>query len=370
MKNFLFVIIIAPLLLVSCSSGGLSFGSVRKVSFFDDQNFHSKTMFEGFPLGGLSGIRYHDGKLFTISDDRSEKGPARIVVFDLALTANSFNITPSKTIILKDEKGFNFKKGSVDFEGIDILEDGGFYISSEGALKQGIQPEIFHFGPDGELIKRIPLPSKFHHKTVGTTVKGIRDNLSIESLVKGHSDREVWVATEESLGQDGEIASIHKASYMRMLKFLEGYPVAEYAYPNSKMPNPTGRKSLKGLNGLVDLEILPGGGFLSIERAWSSTTKKQTIRLFKVSTADATDVSTYFSLDGMRFSPVKKKLVADFDQFIDQMDPKFKRLDNIEGICFGPMLDDEHRLLIVVSDNNFSKHQRTLFMGFKIKEGR
>ena len=42
-------------------------------------------------------------------------------------------------------------------------------------------------------------------------------------------------------------------------------------------------------------------------------------------------------------------------------------LDNIEGLTLGPQLPDGERALILVSDNNFNKFQRTQILAFKLK---
>jgi hypothetical protein len=41
-------------------------------------------------------------------------------------------------------------------------------------------------------------------------------------------------------------------------------------------------------------------------------------------------------------------------------------IDNIEGVTFGPDLPNGHKTLIFVSDNNFSKEQKTQFLLFEV----
>jgi hypothetical protein len=43
-------------------------------------------------------------------------------------------------------------------------------------------------------------------------------------------------------------------------------------------------------------------------------------------------------------------------------------LDNFEGLAFGPPLPDGRPTLIIVSDDNFNRTQRTWFLQFAIGE--
>jgi 3-phytase len=341
---------------------------IRGLSFFSDQNIVSQATYEGIPVGGLSGIRFFNDKLYAISDDRSEHGPARIYVFDIVQEKERFEFKVSGQIILKDQSGKTFKSNTIDFEGLAIMDDGSFLVSTEGVFKKKINPEIFLFSKEGLLLKRMGLPGKFNPSYHDSDAKGTRDNLALESLTRGKNDGHFFTATEEALEQDGSVSTDSHASLIRIVEFRNQSPIGEYAYQNSHLPNPQKVKKISGINGLVDLAYLGKRQLIAVERAWTPETKKQTIRLFKISLDQASDVSGYKGLVNKRFSPVKKELLLDLDQIVDKLDPKFKRLDNIEGICFGPRLRDGSPSLILVSDNNFSKYQRTLFLVLKIHD--
>ena len=66
--------------------------------------------------------------------------------------------------------------------------------------------------------------------------------------------------------------------------------------------------------------------------------------------------------------PLDKTLVVDLDDILPHLDPAFPRLDNVEGMSFGPPLADGRETLVLVSDNNFSLDQRTAFFAFAIDE--
>jgi hypothetical protein len=72
------------------------------------------------------------------------------------------------------------------------------------------------------------------------------------------------------------------------------------------------------------------------------------------------------SIKGMNIKTVEKELIADLEEFSPQMSANFQKLDNIEGICFGPKLANGHDTMVLVSDNNFKKSQRTQFLAFEI----
>ena len=57
-----------------------------------------------------------------------------------------------------------------------------------------------------------------------------------------------------------------------------------------------------------------------------------------------------------------RQLMADFAQL------GLSRLDNTEGMCWGPQLPNGHRSLVVVSDDNFNARQVTQFAAFDYGE--
>ena len=64
------------------------------------------------------------------------------------------------------------------------------------------------------------------------------------------------------------------------------------------------------------------------------------------------------SLKKASFSPARKRLVFDFKSVKDQLTDKI--IDNIEGMCFGPKLENGKQSLLLISDNNFNSFGRQL----------
>ena len=82
----------------------------------------------------------------------------------------------------------------------------------------------------------------------------------------------------------------------------------------------------------------------------------------------ATDVSTLESLKGHpEIVPLKKTLVLDLSQAQGLSRELEPRLENFEGMTFGPRLPDGRASLVLVSDDNFSTVQRTWFLLFAIQ---
>jgi hypothetical protein len=79
--------------------------------------------------------------------------------------------------------------------------------------------------------------------------------------------------------------------------------------------------------------------------------------------ANASDISNQKSLAGEinNITPIRKKLVLDLQKL-------GIKLDNLEGLTFGPRLADGSQSLIMVSDNNFAKDgkQKNQFLLFKL----
>ena len=60
--------------------------------------------------------------------------------------------------------------------------------------------------------------------------------------------------------------------------------------------------------------------------------------------------------------------VLDLDAIRQRLEPGHQRLDNFEGMALGPRLSTGERSVLMVSDDNFSQTQRTVFFAFAIEE--
>ncbi len=103
--------------------------------------------------------------------------------------------------------------------------------------------------------------------------------------------------------------------------------------------------------------------FLLIERAGvqgEDRSFKNYIRLYEIDINGASDISNIDSLQESKFKPVKKRLILDLNTL------GLSKLDNIEGISWGPKLANGNNSLVLASDNNFNSSQVTQFLAFEV----
>ncbi|UOQ72704.1 esterase-like activity of phytase family protein [Hymenobacter cellulosilyticus] len=84
------------------------------------------------------------------------------------------------------------------------------------------------------------------------------------------------------------------------------------------------------------------------------------MKIYEVDLSAATDVNSLGGLQGATYTPVAKRLV------LDVASTGVARIDNLEGMTFGPKLANGHFSLILVSDDNFGSTQVTQFLAFEV----
>jgi hypothetical protein len=360
---------ILPILIISLWFNNLASAAVTvtNIELIGQAILPTGLTFQKTQVGGLSGITYDQKKdlYYAISDDRSEKAPARFYTLKIDLSKGTLQkngVVPVGVTTLLNENGEKFAPGTSDTEGIALTSKETVFISSEGDVSKLINPFIQEFSlSSGKVITKLPIPDKFLPDKNGK--QGIRQNLAFESLTITPDEKNLFTATENALIQDGPAAQPKISSPCRIIQYnlLTNQPEKEYLYqtePVSPLFNITG----KFASGLPDLIALDNqGNFLSLERTFSGLGFG--ISLFEVSLENADDIhdiNSLLSVDSKKIKPVQKKLLLDLRN-LDLL------LDNIEGLTLGPQLPDGQRTLILVSDNNFNKLQRTQILAFKLK---
>ncbi len=369
--HYLMLASLLSFILIACSTFSSAPSiSIKSLKFIGDVNIDSQTVFNKTILGGLSGVVYDkdSNRLITISDDRGERGTPRFYEFSVAITQNKLEITPVRVQKVLASNGKDFKVGTIDFEGITKLENGNLLLSSEGdeRPKKRIMPALSEYTTDGKFVKDWQIPAPFIFEKSGKPTQGVRFNLAFESLSTTPDFKYTFTANENTLYQDGKLAAQDVNGLTRIIRYKNGEVDGIFPYSLSKIPNQSNFKKVEGDNGLVDMVAIDRNYLITMERAWVKNNYKNTIKLFRVSLSDAIDVKGLKSLNSSSVKTVQKELLLDLDTVIDKMDSRFQKLDNIEGITFGPTLPNGNKTLIVVSDNNFSRHQRTLFIAFEI----
>ncbi|WP_064692079.1 esterase-like activity of phytase family protein [Rhizobium aegyptiacum] len=317
-------------------------------------------MENGIEFGGISGLDFDaaTGHYIAISDDRSDKAPARFYELDIDVEASGLKgVSVVKHVTLKDKNGEPFAAKTVDPESIRLGKDG-IYWGSEGDAKVLLPPFIRVTTPDGSFVREFKLPDGFA-PTIGKST-GIRDNLAFEDLAVAPSG-DVFVGIEAALYQDGPKPSLTSGSLSRIIRYdgATGEPKSEHVYPVSPIPQAATKADGGNDNGMSEMLALDDHRLLAVERSYAEGFGNN-IKIMMVDLAGATDVSAILSLakNDQRVVPARKSQVLDLRAI--GLVP-----DNIEAMSLGKAKDGTD-VLILGSDNNFSANQKTQFYAFKV----
>lgn len=305
-------------------------------------------------FGGISALAFDasSGLLYALSDSTN----LRIFVLSIELSEQSLRVEPESILPLVDAAGAPIPIWTLDPEGLAIDSAGGLLVSSEGYAGRDprVDPGIFRFNREGRLLGHLPIPPYFLPR--GET--GVRHNLAFESLTVSPDGAFLLTATERNLVQDEDACAADAGCLVRMLRYrqeADGWkPVGEYFYRT----DPSVVSSL----GLVELLWIREDAVLTLERGFERLedgANLQTIRIYQIELPDRLSQNE-------RSTPLSKRLVLDLDSVKDRFSEGFRRLDNYEGMSFGPQLPNGDRTLLIVSDDNYSNQQRTSLLAFRI----
>jgi len=327
-------------------------------------------------FGGISALAFDEktSTLYTLSDSTKPV----VFSFKAVLEQGRLRLTPLKETPLLQSDGSEIPTWTLDPEGLVLTPAGTLLVSSEGYPRRTppSQPAIVEFSLDGRMRRSLPLPEKVMAKSAGESRFGVRPNNGFEALTLSPDRKRLYTGTEGPLEQDGPSCSFTQGCMARIIEYRADagsfIPGREYAYPVEVMTRPQGFEKANGSTGLSDMLAVGDGELLTLERSYvlNPETKNGVlrIRVFQVDLAGATDVAGIASLQSApSFTPVSKRLVLDLDEIIDRLEPAYRRLDNMEGICFGPRMSDGTPTVILVSDDNYSETQRTVFLVFRLK---
>lgn len=354
-------------------SANLSLKYLQTISYNTDQKFN-ETLF-----GGISALSYNPQKkmLWALSDDWGNHHFSRLYLFQLKYDSHQkFHLIFKNVLVLKNKNGHPLPVGSIDPEGLIINPDGKILISSEGIFgpltKAQAQPQLVLFNQQGKMEKSVPFDKRFYLDKEQRF--GVRKNMAFEGLTASQDYQNIFVALEESLIQDGPISTQKAGGLPRIIHFKKvgnDYKrMSEYVYPLEPLGTHIQKKDIKGLNGITELLSYSNKELIVLERSYIKKLRQNEIKLFIIDLKSGTNVIHIPSLKNYDKNQVKffhKKLLLDLN-FLAKKHPQQTILDNMEGLCFGPTLPNGNRTLIMASDNNFNKHQKTLFHFFEIKE--
>lgn len=296
---------------------------------------------DGLKVGGLSGCVRKNDHVYFISDDRGGEGGARIISFSWDAVKNELDLSSGQVLKIKNT---NTKK-ILDLEGIGLNSKNEFLVSNEGDLnkkpRQG--PEIFWLDMTGRRLRDIQLPSEFLPNLSGQQTKGIQNNLGFEGL-NVDQGLQKWGAFLEGPLLTAENQA---ADHLVMIESeLENLKVSrQYTYP---LPQYEG-SGLSVTMGLTDFVYESLDQLLILERGAS------------------------LSMQGLLFNAqlcTGEKSKTEINRkcsYVFNSDPTLlkaiTKVPNLEGLCW---MNEKKTQFLVVSDNNFSKSENTVFLLYNL----
>jgi hypothetical protein len=253
----------------------------------------------------------------------------------------------------------------LDPEGVRVSACGhSVYVSDEYG------PYLYEFNlASGKRLRSLALPNKYLIDYPSATpsvelahnLAGRQSNRGMEGLAISPDGRKLYGILQSPLLQDGALDTAGKRVGLNA-RIVEIDSVSgaarEFVYPLDD----------KG-NGISEILAVNEREFLVLERDGKAGAEARVKKLYKIDLGTATDVRDWKQLPASGLpagvNPVAKQL------FIDLLDPAFGLAgasfpEKIEGLAFGPDLEDGRHLLWVVNDNDFIAAQPTRFFAFAI----
>ncbi|CAG8999786.1 MAG: hypothetical protein CENE_01765 [Candidatus Celerinatantimonas neptuna] len=374
-------------LLIGCASvlAGCSNPSLKRVSsdypisrleYIGETIVGHDARFDGTPIGGLSGIDYDpmSREYVSISDDRAERGPARAYLGTLPLTRHHvgpFKFTavirlkqPDGSLYPNEKQYLRFHKGAVpDLESIRFNPNNHtLRYTSEGDRNLGLNPFIRDALLNGRYLDSLKVPVSFKLDPSHPSW-GFNDNLALEGSSFTRNGRYYFASMEAPLKQDGPVPSLKHGAFSRVLKYDNtGHLVGEYVYPVDPLPAKPG-PGKHADNGVSEMLAIDQHHLLFLERSGIQDAKghyHDYIRIYQVSLKGATNVAGRERLIPGTYQPVQKQLLLNLNTL------HLPKLDNVEGITFGPRLANGQQTLVLISDNNFNRSEITQIIAFAV----
>jgi hypothetical protein len=305
-----------------------------------------KLVHDGVRLGGLSSLAFDRRSGAWVSAvDNNGTDPARIWVF-----RNLAHPTVVRDpLVLRRPDGTPYDGTTADDEGLAVLPDGDYLVSSER------EPSIRIFDRHGVQRQSLPVPTRF--AVTGSTPAGeATGNATLEGLTVTPDGREIVAAMEGALS--GDVSAAGDATAHRFLVYdVDRHGTWRLARQVAYRTEPGNR---------VPEVAAYGNDDLLVEEAAFDPAVGNTIQLYAVTgLRRAADVSRVADLaTAPARDVVRKRLVADLvtcptlgaTAKETQTNPL---LDNFEGMAVTGRLRGGLTGVSLISDDNFSATQTT-----------
>lgn len=344
-------------------AGGL--GSA--IAYTGKQNLYVATPDRGLADGNTG---YVD-RIYTISIDLKR------------LSANQYRVTPKivDTTLMR-ESGKAYYTGAntafdetgspeslrFDPEGVRVSRCGDSAFASD---EYG--PYVYEFDlGSGKRIRSLDIPNKFlidfpsanPTDELALNASGRQSNRGMEGLAISPDGGKLYGIMQSPLIQDGglNVALARVGINNRIVEIdVDTGDIREFLY----------RMDVAG-NGISEIVAVNDHEFLVLERDGRAGAAAAVKKIYKIDIAGATDIRAVKQLPQTDLpagiTPVSKS------PFLDLLDPRFGLAgasfpEKIEGLTFGPDLDDGRHLFIVTNDNDFMQAQPSRFLAFAIDRG-
>lgn len=338
-----------------------------------------RLQYQGTTVGGLSGIEYNPAtdQYFLLTDDGSARNPARFYTARIPLDANSLGQPEIMGMtLLRQADGSDYPSGLagklLDPESIRWRASSQtLFWSSEGNALAGVAPSFSESRLDGRLLRHYPMPAMFDF----SPTRGPRSNRGFEGMSLTPDGKTAWLALEAAMLQDGPVPTPQAPGgpcRFTQIDLASGKPLRQVAYIPDAIPHAPQPAIASADNGISEILMLDQQRMLVLERAYMAgydTANSNSLRLYLVDTLQGSDTLDIPALQGANYQPVNKLLLANFSAFVGPGPGKrLDRLDNTEGMTWGPRLANGNRSLVFISDDNFSARQVTQLLAFELLE--
>jgi hypothetical protein len=302
-----------------------------------------KTTVNGTKVGGLSALAYDKRSREYVSvEDRSGTDAARLFFISGDLAAPKV----TRAVALTKQDGSPYDGGNFDGEGVTVLPDGNYLVSSE------TEPSIFLFDRTGKQRGSLEVPARFQVAPKGeATLNGTLEGLSV-SL----DGQYIYASMEDTL--TGDAPASGEGVFRRILVYRAN------GHGGYALTRQTAYKVDPG-NRVAEVAAYGKDRLLVLEAAFNATTGN-TVQLYAVDGVDrAPDVSAVRNLSAAPFRDIlRKRLVADLVHCptLGATSPEPQTnplLDNYEGMQVDVSDGRRDAKIHIISDDNFNPIQVT-----------
>ncbi len=301
-------------------------------------------------------------------------------------TDEGFQLRPriTATHVLKDKSGKPMTGDAAAFDAVNSPES--LRRDSEAVRVSADGTTVYiadEYGPfidkyslaTGKLLGHVPVPNKFHidfpskyiREELNRNLVGRQSNRGLEALAITPKGDRLIAMIQDPLIQDSNHDAEHKlvGTHNRILDVeLTSGVVKEYVYP---LEDPK--------NGVSEMVAVNDHQLLVLERDSKSGVETKDKKLHLIDLSGATDVHGYKSLSEQGLiveeaSGASHPVFVQKKPFLDMLGFGIQAMpEKIEGLTFGPDLEDGRHLLILSTDNDFSRTESTRFFAFAIDPG-